>query len=344
MRPRTGRRGSWDDLGGRRVGRASRSARRGGCRATPHQPPRPAAPPPSPAALLKPEPWQKSPDRPATPAEIDDLLAAGDAEPVVADDVFLRRVTLDLTGRLPTADELAAFVASTDADKRAKAVDRLLASDAFAGRWARHWADAIAARVSPYMQRLAPVLEEWLADQIRNGRGWDGIVRDMLTADAALTDTARKAGEVGPGQPRNGAAFFIATRFYEKTRTEGAIDAAAEPARPTAGPAAAFQKEFEFDPSARPERTLPQALWLMNSPFVHNGLRAGQSKALTAAAKSPDAAAGVGLLYVHTLGRRPTAREVEIAAKYLRGSKTPAEGYEDLLWALVNTPEFLNSR
>src|SRR5947207_10846334 len=80
------------------------------------------------------------------------------------------------------------------------------------------------------MKRLAPLLEEWLFEQFQQNRHWDDMVRAMLTADAVLTDHAKQP-ENGPKQPINGAAYFIATRYYEKTRTEGAIEAAAETAR-----------------------------------------------------------------------------------------------------------------
>ena len=48
---------------------------------------------------------------------------------------FLRRVTLDLTGEVPDVDTVKAFLADTDANKRDKAIDRLIASPAFVDRW-----------------------------------------------------------------------------------------------------------------------------------------------------------------------------------------------------------------
>ena len=57
------------------------------------------------------------------------VAPANDAE-------FLRRVSLDLTGMPPSVEELREFLADHSADKRARAVDRLLDSPLFA----RHWA------------------------------------------------------------------------------------------------------------------------------------------------------------------------------------------------------------
>src|SRR5438552_2996571 len=50
--------------------------------------------------------------------------------PLADDAVFLRRVTIDLTGKLPSPEEIRAFVANADPHKRAKQIDRLLASEA----------------------------------------------------------------------------------------------------------------------------------------------------------------------------------------------------------------------
>src|SRR5689334_22830877 len=61
-------------------------------------------------------------------AGIPPAARAGDAE-------FLRRVTIDLTGAIPMADETQAFLADAAPDKRAKKIDALLASEAFNDRW-----------------------------------------------------------------------------------------------------------------------------------------------------------------------------------------------------------------
>src|SRR5437660_392979 len=54
---------------------------------------------------------------------------------------LIRRATLDLTGLLPTPEEVQAFVGDTSPDAFAKVVDRLLASPRYGERWARHWLD-----------------------------------------------------------------------------------------------------------------------------------------------------------------------------------------------------------
>ncbi len=66
-----------------------------------------------------------SPSRPAEPA------------------VWLRRVTLELTGLPPTLKEQEQFLANPDEEAKARVVDRLLASPSFGQRWARHWLDLV---------------------------------------------------------------------------------------------------------------------------------------------------------------------------------------------------------
>src|SRR5215207_3278411 len=69
--------------------------------------------------------------------EIDRLVGAKASGPVAeraTDDEFLRRVYLDLTGSIPTADEARKFLDDKAADKREKLIDRLLASPEYARR------------------------------------------------------------------------------------------------------------------------------------------------------------------------------------------------------------------
>jgi len=67
----------------------------------------------------------------------------------------LRRVTFDLIGLPPTADEVAAFEADRSPDAFARVVDRLLASPRYGERWGRHWLD-----VARYADTKGYVFEE----------------------------------------------------------------------------------------------------------------------------------------------------------------------------------------
>src|SRR5205814_2241366 len=62
---------------------------------------------------------------------------------LVDDETFLRRVSVDLTGQLPAPEEVRSFVADLDSHKRAKKIDSLLQSDAYAVNWGRYWRDVV---------------------------------------------------------------------------------------------------------------------------------------------------------------------------------------------------------
>src|SRR5262245_13764027 len=60
---------------------------------------------------------------------------------VIDDEKFLRRLTLDLTGKLPDPEALRQFIADKSADKRVRIVNELLKSEAYAVNWGRYWRD-----------------------------------------------------------------------------------------------------------------------------------------------------------------------------------------------------------
>lgn len=205
----------------------------------------PAALPPD-EALLKAEAWQQSPFERVTSAEIDRLIVAeqkamatksgAKQAPFAArttDEEFVRRLTIDVCGRLPTPAEIEAFVADADPEKRAALIDRLLESDDFSAHWARYWSDVFGYRVSPIMRRNQPIFEEWLFEQFQSRKSWADITRGMLASDAVLSDVAKwpKDANRFPQVERDGATFFIAVHYYEKTRAEAAVDLAAETSR-----------------------------------------------------------------------------------------------------------------
>jgi hypothetical protein len=67
-------------------------------------------------------------------------LAAQGVQPagLCGDEEFMRRITIDLTGRPPDVDQLLAFLADQSSNKRERLIDNLLNSDAFNDRWA-YW-------------------------------------------------------------------------------------------------------------------------------------------------------------------------------------------------------------
>ena len=99
-----------------------------------------------------------------------------------ADAQFLRRVSLDLTGRLPTPKEIESFLADSAKDKRAQTIDRLLKSDAFTDYWTFQFAKLLRIRSAPKDSQGALTYHRWLRERIKRGTGYDRIARTLLAA------------------------------------------------------------------------------------------------------------------------------------------------------------------
>jgi hypothetical protein len=124
--------------------------------------------------------------------EIDAALTAAKvpASPLADDAEFLRRVTLDLTGTIPTYDRTIGFLMDSDPHKRAKLVDELLAGDAYGKLFAREWADLLIKRDFDSNKNLnTEPFVKWMAGKLNKGTGWDAIVRDILTVTGKEADT-----------------------------------------------------------------------------------------------------------------------------------------------------------
>lgn len=98
------------------------------------------------------------------------------------DEVFLRRAWLDLTGLIPPAHEARAFVADRAPDKRARLVDRLLASPQFADFWALKWADVLKVESRTLDEKGMAAFHGWIRDAIARNRPIDAFVRDLIAA------------------------------------------------------------------------------------------------------------------------------------------------------------------
>ncbi len=123
---------------------------------------------------------------------IDELIAAewkkiGLRPAPLADDYeFLRRVSLDLTGTLPTRERIEAFVASTDADKRAKVIDELLESGEYVDYWAHHWADLLRVHRRYLGDKGMWSFWNWVRRAVRENWPVDRIARELITARGDL--------------------------------------------------------------------------------------------------------------------------------------------------------------
>ncbi|HZU36613.1 MAG TPA: DUF1549 domain-containing protein [Gemmataceae bacterium] len=181
------------------------------------------APLPPRSALLKPEDWQRAPLTPVEPGEIDRLIAGELRQskivpaPLTSDEQFIRRATLDLTGELPTPSELQQFLTDSRPDKRARLIDRLLNSDAYARHWARYWREVVSGHLAD--QRgvfvLGRIFENWMVHELKANHSWGDIARAMITA----------TGEMRFNEPqKNGQAFFLAAHRGKDAAEEQAAE------------------------------------------------------------------------------------------------------------------------
>ncbi len=109
----------------------------------------------------------------------------------VSDEAFLRRVSLDLTGKLPTPDEIHRFTADRARDKRERLVERLLASEAYAVNWGRYWRDALTYHTPASANYLRWALfDRWWVEQFRRNRPWDQVVTALVTASGINDEVA----------------------------------------------------------------------------------------------------------------------------------------------------------
>jgi hypothetical protein len=101
-----------------------------------------------------------------------------------ADEVFLRRVYLDVIGILPTPAEYQRFMGSKDAKKREKLVDELLGRKEFAELWVMKWAELLQIRSSQQVSYKATLLYyNWLQDKIARNVPMDRTVQELLGAN-----------------------------------------------------------------------------------------------------------------------------------------------------------------
>jgi hypothetical protein len=111
--------------------------------------------------------------------------------PPAGDATFLRRVRLDLTGRLPTPEEVAEYLQDTRADKRSRLIDRLLTSEDFADYWTLQFARQLRLHSLPGEVEGVKAYASWLREQLVLGTPLNVWAEQLLTATG-------DSHEVGP--------------------------------------------------------------------------------------------------------------------------------------------------
>ncbi len=103
---------------------------------------------------------------------------------VCDDETFLRRVTIDLVGLLPTEEERSEFLADKAQDKRSEYVERLLSRKEFVDLWVMKWAEILQIRsINNIVDKKGALLyHQWLDRRIASNQPLNKMVRDLITA------------------------------------------------------------------------------------------------------------------------------------------------------------------
>jgi hypothetical protein len=130
---------------------------------------------------------------------------------------LLRRVTIDLTGLPPTADDIQGFLGDRSPNAYEKVVDRLLASPAYGERWARHWLDVAryadsdgfkADATRPNMWRY----RDYVIQAFNDDKPYDRFVREQIAGD-----------ELYPGDPEALVAMGFNRQWIDETNAAGLL-------------------------------------------------------------------------------------------------------------------------
>jgi len=211
--------------------------------------------------------------------------------------------------------------------------------------------------------------------RMRSDQVFDALVEALalpLDANGNLVPRANPNGR-GPGQMKNafaatalpngaaGVRLGDPNRAKDQVLTKGAAQKAAQAAglgsqvakkaalvQRMGGLRFVFDRLFGIDPSIPSEDvmgSIPQALFLMNSPLVNSRTQARPGTVLgEILASTYDNRAALDALYLRVLSRPPTTREVEICGRYLTSVRDRREAFEDIYWSLINSTEFLTRR
>ncbi len=109
--------------------------------------------------------------------------------PLCDDAAFLRRATLDTTGLIPTEKDASTFLADTSPDKRAKAIDRLLASDGWADHWTSYWQDVLAENpnmLKGTLNNTGP-FRWWIHEALLDNLPMDRFATELITMEGSAS-------------------------------------------------------------------------------------------------------------------------------------------------------------
>jgi len=134
------------------------------------------------------------------------------ASPPADDSTVIRRLTLDLTGRLPSPSAVQDYINDTALDKRSKLLDRLLQSEEFNDFWTHRMALLFRVPQTKGNPSAAKTYYAWLHDCVRNNVPLNNMAAQLLLAEGAVTETGPASFYNVAGDAR-GQAEFVSQAF-----------------------------------------------------------------------------------------------------------------------------------
>lgn len=205
----------------------------------------------------------------------------------------------------------------------------------------------------------APQTIEFLADEFtKHQYDMRWLLASIASTDAyQLQSRSRRNPDDAPFNA-NCPQRLRADQLYDALLSALGIDDFAAPAfgggggqqyRGIRGPRQLFGQTFGYDPSTPRDEvagSIPQALYLMNSPLVQSAIDGDNRRTalgkLLADVRNDEAV--VVELYLRCLAREPKTIEIETCLKHVRDTGTRTDGFEDVLWALINSTEFTHRK
>ena len=259
------------------------------------------------------------------------------------------------------------FKGLSDSERRTALADAIVSKNNpwFAGAFTnRMWGELMGQSFYQPIDDLGPekeaMMPEVLARVAGSFRGSDYDVKGLFRA---LMNSETYQRQIRPGESPDQHLLFAShnmARLSANALWMSLVDALGQMGQPPRGmPAfgpfarfatfeALFKQEFGYDPSSKAEEiegSVSQALLMMNNPTINQKIQAKGTNLLARilASYSQDDEA-VRMVYLRTLARRPTDREMARCRELIRTVGNRAEAFEDILWALINSTEFQTKR
>jgi hypothetical protein len=102
--------------------------------------------------------------------------------PQADDATFIRRAYLDTIGKLPTGDEVRAFLADAAPDKRDRLIESLLAREEFVDYWAYQWSDVLLVNGQLLRPEAVKSFYTWIRNQVKQNTPWNEFARQIVSA------------------------------------------------------------------------------------------------------------------------------------------------------------------